>query len=228
MSTRFLVGILIFLSILFVAALAGLFLFKKIEERAQIHFGQEVVTEVLKDIKQLKGIGFSEQDEAVRALRARAKRSQHKVNELQKNWHIFKRNRTLETTDANKLARMIQLDKKMMRSHTQDINEYQKLGLPQNNKAVDFAKDSIVNLALALADLKKQQAAIQKGKLFSAEQADRIRCMIQLNKQAMNYYKTELKNYAKRNAMQEPKAQFAKKQLTQKARAMNALEELMK
>lgn len=228
MKTRSLVGILITLiSILLIASIA-LLIFRHLERRAQIDFGQEVVTGVLQEIQELKKMGFAEKDEAMQAMRSRAKRSQHKVDELKQQWHLFTKKRALKTIDKKKLARLIQLNKKMIRSYAQDLNEYYKLGIPPNTKAVSFAKEHIGRLALALTDLKKQQAAIEKGELVSMQQAERIRRMIEINKQSMDYYKTELNDYTKQGlALQEPKVQLAKRQLTQKARAINALEKLL-
>ncbi len=227
MSNRSLVGILIFLSILFLSALAGLFIFRQIERRAQINFGQEMVTQALREIQELKEVGFAEQDEAVRSLRSRAKLSQHKISELENNWHLFNQKRTLKNLDTKKLARLIQLNKKMINSYAQDINEYQKLGLPQNHKVISFAQDSIVRLAITLTDLKKQQIAIEKGECVSTQQIDRIKRMIAVNKQSIDHHKTLLSYYTKQDSISSKKVQRAKKQITKKVNTINALEKLL-
>lgn len=190
---------------------------------------QHESTKQFKEIKELTQLGFSEKDEAIAFLRKRIIRMQQTLKDMQQFWLTFERQKiALNRLEKNhqKVAQLIQLNKKLMKSYARDIIDYEKLKVPGTNRIVQFARDKLSRLLVTLADLERQKNEFSP--LQTSTLGQRIRRMIEINNQAITYYKYALRTCRIQGIdIDDMRVQFIKQQLTTKLKIGNALEQLL-
>ena len=185
---------------------------------------KEMLKNANNDIRDYKQLGFSDDSELIQLLHGRLQRIENRITQLQN--QTFMNTKNAPTQNRKQLQQIVALNKKMLQSYLQDVQELRRLGIPTSHDIISFSHDKIVRLTIALAELERQL----NTNIFNThnEYTQRLVRMQEISQQSIAQFKEELQTYVDKNgAPTHEKIQFVKEQITKKTRALHQLEELL-
>jgi hypothetical protein len=210
-----------------IIGVASFFILNQIEKWALIKESNQEAAYAYQDARELIALGFSENDELIDLMHERKKLFEERADTLGKR-HLVLYGRHGSSNEEQELEQLIVINKKMLRSYVRDLQDYRKLGVPNDNHIVQFAQKKIVRLTFVLAELERQQLSAQDGVAHSAEHMKRLKKLVATNRKSLKNYQKELSGYRNHGMkLDDPKMAFLKTQLTDQLRSTNELERMM-
>ncbi len=207
-----------------VVAGTSFLLFKYFRKWSRIRAMHEYAKETKQEMGDYQQLGFANDSELMQLLEGKLQRAYNRVTQLEKQ-NMYS-NAKQNSKNKKQLEKILTINKKMLLSYLQDVQEFRKLGVETGNNIISFSHDKIVRLTIALAEIERQLNGSSDS--TQNEFTKRLERMQEISKQSIAQFKQELLQYKKSNLPENnPTVQFVKTQITKKMRALHQLEELL-
>lgn len=195
------------------------------KRRSLVRYQNDVIASLSAEIDVYKSLGFEEQDRVIEVTKSRIAYAQEKLESLKSNSQvIFKRDQE-HTAKREKIENLLRINKEMVASHREEIQEYKKLGLKDSEKPVRLVKENLAKLVVEIADLERKLEIVDSDQMVTNEAQEKMNKLIALNKDSLELYKNELVEYTKLGlADQDPKMRYVRDRIANKNAEIESLE----
>ena len=207
-------------------ALLAVFMVNEYMRRRLIKAQQGVITTSQQELAEYKEFGFAEIDEIIGVTQARIDRAQQQVNALKNQKMVLFRGYSLKSAQRKKIEKLLKINRDMVGSYKQEIEDYLKLGVAENSKPMKFAKDKLVKLVVDIAELESKLHALKSGSTTDVALSEKMKKIVALNNESIDLYKQEIKDYLKLGlSTKDAKICFARKCISKKVADNDQLEQ---
>lgn len=157
---------------------------------------EAIASKAAKDLQDLQRLGFLERDISVLSLSERLQAAQAELEIAQRKWWMISIKTEENKAKQAKLKRLLSLNRKILKSYKQDLNDMRKFGFPENDSRVVFSRNKIAETVVEVAHLTREYNNLcSKRAHLSDDQIKLARRMIELNEESIEDYKAEIEDY---------------------------------
>lgn len=195
------------------------------KRRSLMNYQKEVISSLSSEIDAYKELGFNEQDTVIEVTKARIAHAKEHLESLKVNTKVLFKKNAVDMAKKEKLENLLRINKEMAHGYRNEIAEYKKMGLSNNQQPLKAAKQSLAQLVVEIADLENKLEFNERVQVTENPTHEKIHKLIALNKDSLELYNKELEEYTKLGLAQtDPKMRYVRDRVINKAAEIEALE----
>ena len=176
--------------------LVGLSIANETRRYTVIMQNEAIASKAAKDLQDLQRLGFLDRDISVQSVSERLQAAKNGLDVAQRKWWMISIKTEENKAKQAKLKRLLSLNRKILKSYRQDLDDMRKFGFPENDPRVVFSRNKIAETVVELAHLTREyKGVVNRREYLSDDQVKLAQRMIDLNEESIETYKTEIEDY---------------------------------
>ncbi len=206
--------------------LLSLYMMNEVKRQKLINYKQHIISSLSAEIDAYKKLGFADTDKVIEITKERMSHVQNEIESLKNCTRLIGKSSTSKITQKEQLKNLIKTNKNVVNSYKAEIAEYERLGMANDDKAMQLAHENMARLMNEIEELETKVASMEYDNpahdILISQKMNKI---IALNKESLDLYKKEMEEYVKLGLSEEhPKMRYVKERITIKASEINSLE----
>lgn len=188
-------GRIVMLSMMSAAAL-GLGIANEKRRHLIILHNEAIAQKTAQDLKDLQRLGFLDRDMAVQSTYERLQAARTGIDMAQRKWWMISIKTDEKKSQQVTLKRLLSLNRKILKSYRQDLNDMRTFGFRENDPRVVFSRNKIARTIVELAHLTREHdyRGSNQGSI-TPDQMKLVQQTMMLNEDAIKGYKAEIEGH---------------------------------
>ena len=136
-----------------VSLILGFIATKEYQRQELIAYNKLVIASLETEIDAYKDMGLEDSDGVVQATQQRLLNAQQKLNSLSSASKFMFSEDKIKRADLNRAKDLLKINKTMAESYRKEIEYYTQKGMPEDHRAVQFAKENLMKLIIEITAL---------------------------------------------------------------------------